>query len=245
MSNYDEKKVLILTGSTDIYRDKNSTDLCAQEVLELTIKSKYEYTKKHNYDFMVLKNFGVDPLNIIKPDQIGYMRFFRSLEMLKIYDVVMWVDGDSIITNPEISINDFMLDDQHTLYASWDWMHNTVYKNQNGYVHAFSTGNFILKRTQFLDQLVDTFYQNVKSFPEEQWLLNYAREYSSLKDTIKILNHNFLNGVPLEIENYEVWKKSNNKLYDPWKPEYFLAHFTGVSNKYRVDLMKEKFGQYL
>ena len=85
------------------------------------------------------------------------------------------------------------------------------------------------------------FYKISKHFPEEQYTLNTLWARTEFKKTIKILDHKFLGGVPIQIE--DVWKK--NKIIDPWTEDHFLAHFTGISDENRINIMKTYFGKYL
>ena len=133
------KRVLLLTGTTDILRSPNETDNTMEEVFDLTLPSKQRYAKKYGYDLLSLRSFGSDKQNIFKDKHLGFLRALRAFEMLEHYNIVMWIDADSIITNDNFSINDFQIDENHSFYASWDW---------NNVGHSFSTGNFIIHKTK-------------------------------------------------------------------------------------------------
>jgi hypothetical protein len=140
----------------------------------------------------------------------------------------MWIDGDSVITNPNLSIDHFMLDDEHTFYASYDWM----WKN------SFSAGNFIVKTTKHLRDFMSMFYQFVPQATTDQMALNMMYRNTQMGKTIKVLDHEFLGAVPREIQNCAVWK-NRPPVMSPWKRGDFLAHMTGVTNKDRVELIQK------
>lgn len=236
------KRVLVVTGAENISKNKENK---IEEMFNLTLPSKQNYANKQNYDFLIIRSFGIDKENKLQrtDNHLGFLRVIRCLEMLEYYDIVMWIDGDSIITNQNLNINDFNLDDDHCFYASWDWMHKTPYFNGH-YFHAFSLGNFIIKNGKTLKEFTDTFLNSAKYFPDEQYCLNMLYAKTPLKNMIKILDHNFLGGVPEEVQNFSVWK-DRPKLISPWNKNNFLCHFTGISNEQRIELMKNKFNNYL
>lgn len=238
------KRILLLTGAENTTKKTSDPDNKVEEMFNLTLPSKQRYVKKHGYDLFVLRSFGSDYKNKLNrtDNHIGFLRVLRSIEMLEYYDIVMWIDGDSIITNNNYSIEDFNLTDKTVFSASWDWMHKTPYFNGH-YFHAFSLGNFILQKNEYTETFVNTFYSIAKHFPEEQYTINTIYAGTSLKENIQILDHKFLGGVPSFIET-DIWK-NKSKIIDPWTPEHFLSHFTGISNEQRIDMMKTKFSDYL
>ena len=137
------KRVLVLTGSdNDAFKLCGDTDAKIAEISEMTSTSKQKFAKKNGYDFMFLRSFGKDRNNIFSEKHIGQLRFLRTIEMLKDYDAVFWIDADSLITNLDYKLEDFM-DENHCFVASWDWMHK----------FSFSTGNFIVQKTPEIDKL--------------------------------------------------------------------------------------------
>lgn len=245
-----DKKVLILTGAED-YTNVNSEDSYLS-VLELTLKSKKEYAKKHNYDLAVLNSLGKDEKNLLERNNnhSGFLRVLRAFEKLKNYDIVMWIDADALITNQNISIFDFGINDDQFLYASWDWMNdNKPYHNISGYSHFFSAGNFIFNKTKNIDNFINLFCTNAKYFQEEQMLLNLIYYKTQFNSNIKILDHKFLNGVPKEVFEYEEWiniiKRTDFTLPTPWSSNFFLSHVCGIKNKNRIDLIKKYYKDYI
>lgn len=238
----NKQRILILSGA----EDQKGDDPTVTDMFNLTIPSKQKYAQTHGYDLSIIRSFGIDKNNKLeRPDNnhVGFLRVLRALELLPYYDIVMWVDGDSIITNNNLSINDFPLDDDHSFYVSWDWMHKEPYRNGN-YVHRFSLGNFILKNTNKINEFSNMFYHYAKYFPEEQHELNTLYDSTILHENIKILDHNFLGGVPQQVETLPVWK-TRGKIVEPWNKTHFLAHLTGISNQDRISILKQDFVEYL
>lgn len=209
-------KTLIVTGS-----DENM-----YPVLNLTLKSKLEYTNKHNYDFLVVKNW----TNITKQNVkngIGFLRVALCFEHLQNYDVVVWLDGDSVVTNTDIKIED-IISEEGAFYASYDW--------EVG-VKVFSTGNFILKKHDKTQVLYETFLQTSCFFPEEQQTLRHI--YGSdptLHSVMKIVPRKYLGSVPKIQEKLQTWQ-GRNSIEEPWTSESFIAHLTGITNQERIDII--------
>lgn len=237
MSN---KRVLMLTGTTDIGKGllagwPSAEDNYMEEVFNLTLPSKQRYCKKYGYDLLSLRSFGIDKKNRYKSDDIGALRVLRTIEMSQYYDAVMWIDADSIITNDNISINEFPLNDTCCFYASWDWIGKS----------SMSTGNFIITPNQYSDDFENLFHIIRPRFNSEQETINYMyRHDTQSHNTIKILDHTFLGSVsPKEICK-EAWADRPAPTH-PWTKDSFLLHLTGLSNKKRIEMMHEYYGEYL
>ena len=234
------KKVLLLTGTTDMLRSPTETDNTMEEVFDLTLPSKQRYAKKYGYDLLSLRSFGSDKRNIFKDKNLGILRVLRAFEMLEYYDTVMWIDADSIITNDNFSINDFQIDENHSFYASWDW-------NNIGY--SFSTGNFIIHKTKNINTLFNSFMTVGKqvvdsnTWGEEQTTLNFLYNNTHRND-IKILEHKFLHTIPNKKMFMGIWDGRPETIV-PWSEESFLVHLTGIPNKNRIEVAQTSFKDYL
>jgi hypothetical protein len=217
------------------------------DVLNLTIDSKINYCKKHNYSFMMktsweysanyhFKSYINEKLGYDKPMHgiLGFLRVTAAFELLKEYDNVMWIDGDSIITNDDYKIEDFFINEKSCLFVSHDW-HTR---------EQFSTGNFIVRRNQYTNDLFNTFLEVSKHFIgnicQEQATLNYIYNNTALRESIAMLDHAYLNSVPKCVEKTETWKgRGSPTIINPWTPKSFLAHLTGTTNEERIDILKQ------
>jgi hypothetical protein len=248
MKNKD-KKVLIVTGVEDLnYIEYNNS---YHELLDITLKSKIKYAQKHNYDLLTLRSFKKDTKNLLdrEDNHFGFLRVLNVFEMMDLYDVVMWIDGDALITNDSMSIYDLGVNDEHFFYASWDWMNNLKPYSSGLYKHYFSMGNFIINKTKNLKDFIKCFYENAKFFDEEQCLMNNIYSKTDFKKFMNILDHKFLNGVPQENFEYQEWNdiinRTNFNLPNPWKHSYFLAHVCGIKNENRISLIKKYYKDYI
>jgi len=229
------KRTLILTGYTDFTRPVDSIDNTMEEVFDLTLPSKIKYAKKHGYDFLAMRSFGSDKTNKYKDTDIGFLRVLRTFEMLDYYDRVMWIDADSLITNLNYKIEDFLFSENYVFYASYDWLGT----------NSLSAGNFIIQTNEYTKDFLKYFYDFSKNFNEEQTTLNAMYFNPFNKSYIKILEHKFLGSVP-SIEDYtpQVWGKRPSPTC-PWTPESFLVHLTGIGNTDRLNILSKTYKDYI
>lgn len=228
------KRTLILTGYTDMLKELNYPyDKSSEEMADLCLPSKQRYAKKHGYDLMSLRSFGIDKKYGFKETDIGYLRALRAFEMLEYYDVVMWIDADSIITNPEIKIEDFLINDNRVFRASYDWMH----------LGTFSTGNFILQNTPTTEDFFQIYLTICPHTTTEQMALNMMMG-TQMKDHIRVMEHRYLNGAPEDLMRMPEWE-TRQKVIFPWDKTYFLAHLTGLSNTSRINILTTTLKEYL
>lgn len=239
------ENVLIMTGVSTIIPPKND-DVSMEDVFELTLPSKQRYAKRHGYDLLTMRSFGSGEKYGFKDTNIGLLRMVRAFEMLKHYNIVMWIDADAIITNEKFSVKDsFCLDNKHCLYTSYEWAEWCIPHQ------AFSTGNFILQKTNDTENLFSTFLEvgksHIEGFGEEQNAMNWIYKNTALKSTIKILEHLYLNAVPYAMyrDRIRVYGDIQQKIYSPWKDTDFLAHIGGLPNKNRIDILNNHFKKYL
>lgn len=230
----NKQRVLILTGTTDINRSSTETDNTMEEVFDLTLPSKQRYAKKHGYDLLAIRDFGVDTRYGFKPSDIGFLRALRTFQMLISYDIIMWIDADSLITNPDMKITDFETNPDITFYASYDW-HGR---------NSFSAGNFIVQNTKYSNEFLDAFFKIAKYFPEEQMTLNAMYANDAFKPTMKILEHKYLGAAP-SVEMYAEQWVGRRPIVAPWSDGAFLVHITGIPNYARINILKQHFSKYL
>lgn len=231
-------RTLVITGS----------EQSMWNVLDLTLPSKYKWCQKYGYDILVKRTWPAKPKFNFEADlkHLGFLRVIACFEQLKYYDNVMWLDGDSIITNQEYKIEDF-IDDEHCFFASYNWM---VSESPTG---EFTTGNFVIKQTPQTDieHLYNTFLQVSQHFLghicQELATLNTIYKSPDYYKMIKVLPHKYLNACPNTLMDTQTWKgdKSRNGIESPWNEESFLAHLTGCTTAERYELLTTQFKPYL
>jgi len=233
-----KSKVLIVSGY-----DKN-TDATWDNLFKLTLPSKINYATKYGYDIYLTHKFTSDPYNIFKESDIGFLRTVLVFEINKViknykqYDYIFWLDADTIITNPDWTI-DHIIDKQNpaVYYASLDWGSGAQQNN------LFNNGNWIVKVSEEANQLYDIFLSKAKQFPNEQEALNAINHTPQYSHFFKILDKQILNAVP----NYEnlVENRNNQKIDSPWNDTHFLCHISGLSNDQRIYLIKKYLNKYI
>jgi len=229
----NDKRVLLLTGYTDL--NPISDDNTMKEVYDLTLPSKQRYADRHGYDLLSMRSFGIDKNNRFQKTDIGFLRADMAFEMLQYYDIVMWIDADSIITNLNYSIDDFLIEPEICFYASYDWNAKLT----------FSTGNFIIKRTTNTQKFISLFYELCQYFPQEQDTLNAIYFKTQFQSIMKILEHKFLGAIPsIDMLGQQLWR-DRMPIVSPWTSDCFLSHLTGISNKDRINILNKFYKDYL
>jgi hypothetical protein len=243
----DKPRVLVLTGMTD------NTDVVLNEPVKMTpvynatLASKEMYARSHGYDFMSLRSFGTDEHNLLGHVEnkvvdettirgTGLLRVLRTFQMVNFYDYVMWIDGDSLITNKNYSIEDFGMTDDEVFCASYDWEWDK----------SFSTGNFIIKNNKRFNEFANIFCALAKNynFPHEQAILNYMSKINSIGCLFRILEHKYLGAAP-STEMYFELCNVNRKVPHPWNSDSFLIHLTGVCNQSRLNILETHFKSFI
>ena len=154
--------------------------------------------------------------------------------MLQFYDVVMWIDADSLLTNQDVSVDDIIGENKEPFIASHDW-------SKTNYV---SSGNFIVQNTDKLNEFSEIFYNIAHAFPEEQSTINFIYSKSQDNGLVKIVDHKFLNSVPTREMYGKSWEGRKDIVCN-WTDQSFLLHLTGITNKTRHQILQDHFKAFL
>lgn len=194
-------KVLVLTGYDDNI----------PELGEATDWSKREYAKLHGYDFHAERQFpdGAHP---------SWWKLANIRHAAREYDVVLWLDSDTVVTNPTIPVEMFA-DPNYVLIASEDWCAPPGYNPQT---HFISMGNCVIMRRPdteqfFLDAETCVQFKNRPCWDQDA-VINRMRASAHFNGRVKRLPRRSLNSVPPEVAN----------VVEPWQDGDFLAHLTGL-----------------
>tara|TARA_Y100000385_G_C12976699_1_gene586485 strand:- start:370 stop:1053 length:684 start_codon:yes stop_codon:yes gene_type:complete len=226
------KNILLLTGYTDNFRDlwdPDRKDDTIESVFDATLPSKLSYVKKHSYDIMCVTTFHGD-----SPRELGFSRMIKTFKMLQLYDIVMWIDADSLITNQDCSVEDIIGEANQPFIASHDW-------SSKDYI---STGNFIIQKTEGVDDLFKSFYEIANNFPEEQSTINWIYNNANQSKHIKVLDHKYLNSLPTREMYSDSWN-GRPDIISNWEEDSFLLHCGGVSAKTKNKILRDYFGKFL
>lgn len=188
-------KTLVLTAWTENMRS----------VVEITAATKKEYAHRHGYDFL---NILLEP----KPNEYpAWAKVGVLFEILPTVDRLLWIDADSFVTNPEISLEKIPHGPGFT--ASRDW-------GVDAALQDFSTAGLIL--TPHALPLVELALKKTQWANVPLWDQNALREAAScFRSITRVLPRRMLNAVPCQLLPFAV---------EPWQEGDFLCHLTNTSN---------------
>ena len=186
-----------------------------EQIADVTCENSKEYCKKHGYSL----------IKTIKSDYQGFEKIEKAHDHLftEGYDVVLFMDCDSIITNHNIKVEDF-LDDEHDFYCTED-------------VNGTNTGVFIVKATEwsfnFLHKLLT--YRNIDGITCEQNAIDWWVETKG-DERIKFLPHPSINSY-----KYELYPEHQGVTHEEgqWEKGDFILHIPAQSLEKRLQVMKE------
>lgn len=205
-------KTLVLTGYDDGFAwlgDK-------------TLASKEAWARRHGAAFDCVRKY--------EPGSHPSWQKLRVLEVaLRTHDVVIWLDADSVVTNPDIPPAHFLPRAGCALTVSKDW---SVYDPAHEYRH-FSMGNFCLLGRPAGRRLIWLAGEKVEYRNGGLWeqgaLHAVLTEMPSQRRLVDIRPRRELNAVPVECQPAAV---------EPWQPGDFLAHLTGADKSTRLKALK-------
>jgi len=204
--------ILVLTGYDDNMKELG--DIC--------LPSKRAYAERHGYAFECVRDYPKD----VHPS-------WHKLQLLKEridkYEAILWLDGDSIVTNPKHPLR--LGAEYEVLLASADWCSDT-----DGEDEMPSMGNFILynngpEAQRWLDMaMAQTHFRN-RPMWEQDAVQKCMREDEWFRSKVTVLPRRMLNAV------HPTCRPHGTPPGAPWQPGDFLIHLTGVEN--RIELAKE------
>jgi galactosyl transferase GMA12/MNN10 family len=174
---------------------------------------KRAWAVRHGYDFHCERTFPKD----VHP---SWHKLSLIIDALLRYERVVWLDADSIITNPLISA-DQLHSAEDGFTASEDWSpHDTS--------PCFSAGNIVATKAALpalLQAQTLTHWSN-----RNPWDQGALRELQASYTFVAFAPCRTLNAVPFDAQ-----PQAKQEAY--WQPGDFLAHLTGISNDRRLELL--------
>lgn len=184
------------------------------DAVELGIVTKTEYCKRHNYDFICLKEV-LDPT---RPPSWSKLKLIQ--QVLPKYQWVFWTDADALIMNPNIRLEDLIDDTYSVVITSDPWA-------------CISCGHFFVKNTPWSYALLDTLYARTNCINhlvwEQQAFIETVQEDPMLMQQIKVLPQRSMNAFP------------GGPPGCAYQPGDFIVHFAGFRD---VTLIKEMMNFY-
>lgn len=133
----------------------------------------------------------------LKEQKTSYSGFDKILFLEEIvkknrYDLILWCDCDTLITNFNKNIED-LVDEKYHFFLTKDW--NSI----NGGVFLFKTSDQGLKYFYHLkEKMYEYASQNTYRFGEEQTAMIKTCEDQQFKDVVKILPQRTMNSYPYD-----------------------------------------------
>lgn len=179
------------------------------DIARLTVPVMQSYALRHGYSLYVHKSHQVSP-------SIVWQRIIDVKELVHHHDVVVHLDADCLITNPEITIEEIMAGDDADLFMSTDC---------NGINDGFH-----IWRDTWAGSLV------------RNRLLESVRDYSSpqaaLSDPAFLGNFN-MKPLPQRLTNsYRYAEYGQEHPEGEWSGNDFILHLPGIGNDRRVEILK-------
>ena len=192
-----------------------------QELGDICLPSKRAYAERHGYAFECVREYPKD----VHPS-------WHKLQLLKDridkYEVILWLDGDSIVTNQRMNIRSDGGDSIVT--ASADWCSETDDPSE-----LPSMGNFFLSNTigthSWLGMAMAQKHFENRPMWEQDAVHQCMNDDEWFRSMVAVRPRRMLNSV------HPTCRPHGKDPGAPWQPGDFLIHLTGVEN--RIELAKE------
>lgn len=206
-------KTILYTGHDDAYAS----------LAEITVPRMAAYAKRHGMEFQCITG----PVDDI-PDAIYWLKFSAAEGFLLLYDRVIWLDVDQLITNMDAKIA--IPDEAYGFHVSTDWGYDAIEP------HHFSVCGFAAHRDSL--PLFEAAWEleptsRGKPFPEQEPMRQVVKSYVDMHNPPICFVHGrkAFNCVPDAV--------CPAKVPEPWQPSDFAAHLTMLGVEDRVKLAKE------
>jgi len=222
--------ILVLTGY--------DTNKSFKEIGLLSAHNKYEYAMKNNYSFLCQRSYkGYD-----RP--ISWFKIKQIIDLLDNYDWIFWTDADSVITNFNIKIEDFIettYERKETLFISPQATPVEIrlpeLKEQNYIIaqdnYSPCMGEFIIRSCDWSKNFFSQIYKQIQFMDDPIWD-NRGQDFLMFNNP-EILE--YCKFVPKKKIN-AFYKTSQGESLD-WEHGDFLCHFPATEPERRLRYTKE------
>jgi len=212
-------KILLYTGFTNQKSDFSSW-------ATKTTNNKFEYTQKHNYDFLVERGYD----NYDRP--ISWYKIKKIIDILPLYDWIVWMDADSLITNHTIKIEDIIqknYERKKTVFLSPkdipiecelpDLIDQNYIVAQDQYSPCM--GIFMIKNSEWSINFFKRIYSKIEYLHDPIWD-NRGQDYlfytePNLMENVKFVPKTEINSFTLD-----------------WESGHFIIHFPATESERRA-----------
>lgn len=198
------------------------------DIAGVCIPSLKKYCEKHKY----CCHIRCTPKN--KKGWYGFINTKYGRELLEHYDAVFMIEGDFMITNHNIKIEDF-INDEHHFYICKD-------------VNDYNGGSWIAKGTEAAKTWLDIVNSYEDRFEHEQSVFETLCNFYVKAQLVKILPHPSINSVPFDryapsygkigYREGEIVEKPTIEQGD-WEKGNFVCHLPGKSLEERLKIFNE------
>ena len=204
--------ILILTGYDDNM----------QELGDICLPSKRAYAERNGYAFECVREYPKD----VHP---SWHKLQLLRERIDKFDAILWLDADTIVTNPEKVIHEFT--PRYVLMASADWCSYT-----DRSFEMPSMGNFMLFNNPFTQgwiasAMAEEYRFSDRPMWEQSAIQECMRAMPEFNEMVDVRPRRWFNSV------HPTCRPHGKDPGAPWQPGDFLIHLTGVEN--RIELAKE------
>lgn len=180
------------------------------ELAGLAIPNIKEYAKRHGYYYHIIE---------IENDKWEYKKHETFRIMLGVFDLIWYRDVDSLVTNMNTPITNF-IDDDHDFFITED-------------IHELNGGSVIIKNTKGGECLNKFVLDRRDLFHNEQNIYNAYRK--DLSKNIKVLPQNTINSYDYGL--YPEYGKLTHE-QGQWEEGDFVLHTPGAPMNLRIETLK-------
>lgn len=191
------------------------------DLAAVTNPSRVAYAKKHGYAYVykeIPKELGDACKREMYFDLLGYG-----------FDVFVWMDLDSGVTNSSIRIEDICeehLKDGHHLW-SWDW----AGPNSGVFITRFTP-----EGAHWLDRAYATMLENGLA---DETAMEILQTTEPFKRWVRTCPGTVMNAYPSELYGWDKFGLDYARTVNHWEPGSFILHLPGLPNEKRIPLLKK------
>lgn len=157
-----------------------------EETGNMVVANKRAYCERHGYTLEVERGKRVDPSRPIAWTKIILLQHF-----LKTYDVVVWMDGDAVVANSSVRLED-MLDADHDVYLAAD-------------DNNLNTGVVMVRKSPWTDWFLETVW-------DQTWLVTGHHPFAYEQRAF-----HYLYATPFFVMHVKTHYKDKQPVYERFK----------------------------
>jgi hypothetical protein len=201
-----------------------------QDLSDLTDPCKREYCELHGYKFFV----GLDDVFVLKTTPYtAYMNFNKMYYILQLFeknpdiDWLLFCEGDAMITNLTIRIEDRIDNDYHFIVP--------VDRNN------INAGNFLVRNTPEARAYLQMIFDKAEEYRDVEWaeqqvIIDTIGEYA---DIVKLVPQRYMNSYEQLMYDYCDISKDIFGTSGQWESGDWIVHWPGTHKAHRLRRAQE------